>query len=91
MWADIIRRPYARHSGLDLSVRGGRPSRCYYFLPVNILGGTEPARAGIVYRTKGRLNWVGHSRNSEWIRMFHHGSGNQSNTPVNNFAPSHFT
>ena len=41
--------------------------------------------------TKGRLNWVGQSRNSEWIRMFHHRSGNQSNTPVNNFAPSHFT
>ena len=36
--------------------------------------------------TKGRLNWVGHSRNSERIRMFHHRSGNQSFCPVNDLG-----
>ena len=41
-------------------------------------------------RTKGRLSWVGHSRNSGWIRMLDHWSGHQSNTPVNNFAPQSF-
>ena len=35
---------------------------------------------------KGRLNWVGHSRNSEWIRMLHHRSGNQSFCPVNDLG-----
>jgi hypothetical protein len=39
---------------------------------------------------KGRLNWVGHSQSSEWIRMIHHRSGHRSNTPVNNFGPHSF-
>eukprot|EP01043_Picozoa_sp_COSAG02_P030277 COSAG02_NODE_1925_length_10344_cov_49.023231_7_plen_123_part_00 len=64
---------------------------CYLTYMYVIWGPTHPPN---LYCDTGhelfQLNWVGHSRNSEWIRMIHHRSGHQSNTPVNNFGPHSF-